>query len=1014
MSSENEKIEQKEDLELGTNDPSHCIWNSGAGANASSRLDMKFVASDALSELVWSPDKGLSLKCADSSFADKHTSLFWDVGPSHMVLAPPQSAIGESSDADKPVAATCIKTCINDIDMNTTTGHPTSDSGVKPEYKGYEERDTDGVLKLPDDQRENVMTGWENKICHEDNTGTAQISQVKGKKSSTISGEVDKRSFDIVLAQADELKSSTDKDPLPRDHANGGRGVGISNQEIKGNNNLCAKDELVTEYKGIDAPGTNLTSSSRGSLEKLESTAENDLRTSKCDAACGASGALVSNSREIENKSQDDEMMLLCDKNLPTMHSPSNRRIQIMSDKGKEKALSDGDVRLSKEDEEDDSHESVESSAGVFSTGKRRWNFQHKLMVESKRFKKQVQESSGPKCFVRQDSSFMSWISNMMKGFSHTVQDGANPSPLTLEHTNHGHQILSPKFITDNKNLDPEPKSVGFQSIFQAIYLPMGTRIASVSHQARDSSEDLSNKAHGIDATPLTFCAENDCVYKQHIRSNESEQSAWRYDVGPSTQPKVEPINVVYSHESSKNDSVENKNCSNLVLVKEKERMMSNSSSGRQNTNNTENIDASVLSKKKEDNMCHRSDALGSLWITRFSRKSTAPLIISNSSKTPEHKFKNEDTGDMYEKAPNDAKNNVDIHNSIHYLNPASPSPKVTNSEPIASVSARRLDAVKYIKPLYRAGSTNHTNMTCLFCGTRGHQLHDCLEIAESELEALLKNINSYGKLEELPSLCIRCFQPNHWAISCPASIQIGQHDLKVNALVNDWGSNETNFNAGKEKTARPLTGEEDLSSPGGAINDKTDPEANQNLDLKWTSDEILPSENIESNAPIKKVFGSSSMEDKLKESSVTSPCGSIGSQISDKTRRIFDAVKKLRLSRTEILKWINSHMSISNLDGFFLRLRLGKWEEGLGGTGYHVACINEARREGSQQNNRKSISVIVGGIKCMVESQYISNHDFLEEELMAWWYTTSKAGNNVPSEEDLIEKIKMKQILGF
>lgn len=32
--------------------------------------------------------------------------------------------------------------------------------------------------------------------------------------------------------------------------------------------------------------------------------------------------------------------------------------------------------------------------------------------------------------------------------------------------------------------------------------------------------------------------------------------------------------------------------------------------------------------------------------------------------------------------------------------------------------------------------------------------------------------------------------------------------------------------------------------------------------------------------------------------------------------------------------------MSISNLDGFFLRLRLGKWEEGLGGTRYYVASI--------------------------------------------------------------------------
>ena len=36
----------------------------------------------------------------------------------------------------------------------------------------------------------------------------------------------------------------------------------------------------------------------------------------------------------------------------------------------------------------------------------------------------------------------------------------------------------------------------------------------------------------------------------------------------------------------------------------------------------------------------------------------------------------------------------------------------------------------------------------------------------------------------------------------------------------------------------------------------------------------------------------------------------------------------------------MSSHTSLSLLDGFFLRIRLGKWEEGLGGTGYHVACI--------------------------------------------------------------------------
>lgn len=36
----------------------------------------------------------------------------------------------------------------------------------------------------------------------------------------------------------------------------------------------------------------------------------------------------------------------------------------------------------------------------------------------------------------------------------------------------------------------------------------------------------------------------------------------------------------------------------------------------------------------------------------------------------------------------------------------------------------------------------------------------------------------------------------------------------------------------------------------------------------------------------------------------------------------------------------MNSRLPIENLDGYFLRLRLAKWEEGVGGTGYYVACI--------------------------------------------------------------------------
>ncbi|KAJ1385593.1 hypothetical protein SESBI_41556 [Sesbania bispinosa] len=119
-----------------------------AGANVASRVDMRFAATDPLSEIVWSPDKGLSLRCADSSFADKNNSLFRDVGPSCMVLAPPQSVTGGMSTTDKhiddvPVKPKAIICTTSDVAAtDAPTMNPTIYSGPKPECKVCEENYT--------------------------------------------------------------------------------------------------------------------------------------------------------------------------------------------------------------------------------------------------------------------------------------------------------------------------------------------------------------------------------------------------------------------------------------------------------------------------------------------------------------------------------------------------------------------------------------------------------------------------------------------------------------------------------------------------------------------------------------------------------------------------------------------------------------------------------------------------------------------------------------------------------
>ena len=147
MSSKSETIKPKTDFELVLNYSNQGIWkdDSGAGANAACRIDKTFSATDPLSEIVWSPDKGFSLKCVDSSFTNKKTSLLGDVEPSSMVLALLQSVNG-SSTTDKPIddvsvepiVVICSKSDVSSTD--TPARNPASDSIVIiPDHKTCED-----------------------------------------------------------------------------------------------------------------------------------------------------------------------------------------------------------------------------------------------------------------------------------------------------------------------------------------------------------------------------------------------------------------------------------------------------------------------------------------------------------------------------------------------------------------------------------------------------------------------------------------------------------------------------------------------------------------------------------------------------------------------------------------------------------------------------------------------------------------------------------------------------------
>uniref|UniRef100_A0A6N2N3B3 Plus3 domain-containing protein n=1 Tax=Salix viminalis TaxID=40686 RepID=A0A6N2N3B3_SALVM len=911
--------------------------DSGAGANAGSCVDMTFVTTNALSELVWSPQKGLCLKCADGSFS-KNPSLLWGAGPT-------------------------------ELNLDVAKNDPTSEEPI------VRIRDVgDGVHTL---QTEIVLA--------------SQVCSVK------------------------ECESCEIKMQAPS----------------SGRENFESPSCMEKERENKDETGPYICP-----LEKLESAAENSIKTPRCENVCDVATKIVgSASAQVQTSSQQGDGRLSRDDNRGIKQSPTYSRTQRYQMKGKAKALSYGDLDEKVLDMDDDSHESVEScnSAGLFSTGKKRRNFDSQLHAGSKSVKTKIQESPGSSSFVKQDSSFMNMISNMTKGFLRSKEDEAPSHALTLANHNHGHENRDKNLVSCNINQDKVCKTMGFHSYFQSLYCPQPKT------QARESKElELDNKICYTNATPLSCRMVTGNVCRQFLPSNDKlNESTSGHGTAPATLAKLFSTSTASAQEIKRNNSAENKSSCNLATDMERNGTSSNSSLCKRKRSSAENMDTELPSEGQAvSNSRYKSDPLRSSWISRFTPKTSGPLsnqgignrsagdAFDSSGDSPRlnAEWQNHHKTVMAREEEHSNKDLVDVQNcttstevsfginkangqddekSMCKLNSILPFSRFRNSEAMAPVFARRLDALKHIM---HADDSAHGNLACFFCGIKGHHVRGCPEITGSELEGLLRNVNSYNGVKELPCVCTRCFQSNHWAFACPNASSSTRHQPEYGAsLVHECSPGKTLLDRRNEDDSKQSDGKYGQLPTADAPT-----VCNERLNEAFTCGKM----NLNM-----KLFGkdivSSSGEKKLKENQAMPSSNFVGSQISDGPMGIFDAVKMLRLSRAVFVKLMNSHTPPSRLDGFFLRLRLGKWEQGPGGSGYGVACITGAENESSTRNSKNSIAVNVGGVKCLVESQYISNHDFTKDELMAWWRATLKGGGNIPSEEGLRLKVKEMKMLG-
>ncbi|XP_020534175.1 uncharacterized protein LOC105632094 isoform X2 [Jatropha curcas] len=1011
MNVDDKNIEPLTDLSLALGFSNQCIEsilnddNPGAGANAASSLDMTFVATDPLSELVWSPKKGLSIKCADGSFSNKKASLLLGVGPVNM-------ASGSSSNKpirsfDKPINKTKFMASLTACDLRSkvtreddSARFPTSDVGIMP-FSGTSHELKAATDDCMEEMKNAVDTFFLHKEDPRDNKGEGETKMDATHKDQTCEEPIQRATY-----VSDE-----------------NRALGM---EIV----FAPESHTMEECEALDAKMKNLTSFGKGHRE-LEATAENDLEAPLDENACGLKTEFVAlqSVNRVKNNSHQDDEFLPTNKTLAIKQSPTNSRIQ-RDESGKSKALSDGGASERMLNEEDGSHESVEScnTAGLYSTGKRRWNFEQQLIVGSKRVKRQIQESPSSAPPIKQDSSFMNWISNMMKGFSKSSK-GDEPSLFhALANSNHGLENPDRDVIACKRNGDPGCRTIGFQSIFQSLYCQK-TNVQqavtlSVDHRTEGSEElELDNKRCNLNATPIACRMVTGNVYKQFLPSNKSYNGiSSGNQMSPVVHSKDVYMNFAAIQENSSNNTAENKNPNNLATDKEKDGTSSNSSQGKWKTNSVEKFDSEPPSEGNTAcNLGSKGELLKSLWISRFTPKASGPFLnrdLSNKSivdapdcsadgltwKTQlqnplasSSEYENVEVTEQSAEEPQRVQNygtaseasfgfykvkGQHDDKSIYKLNPILLSGSSKNSDAMASVFARRLDALKHITPSDEPDGTAEAIMTCFFCGIKGHNLRECSEVPESDLEDLLRKINSYDTAKELPCLCIRCFQLNHWAVACPNTCSKPSNQAECGtSLVNHCGLSKMQLHVRNEDNIML----KDAAGRALRVCDRNDSGMEKGTNLLWKLNEAAKFGKPKLDVKLfEKEIAPSSVEKRWKGKLMTPLYGFSDDQISDAPKEIFDAIRRLRLSRTDILKWTNSRMPLSNLAGLFLRLRLGKWEEGLGGTGYYVACITGAQMQSSpQKSKKKSITVNVGGIKCLVESQYVSNQDFLEMYLI-------------------------------
>uniref|UniRef100_A0A1D1Y9F6 RNA polymerase-associated protein RTF1 n=2 Tax=Anthurium amnicola TaxID=1678845 RepID=A0A1D1Y9F6_9ARAE len=1121
-----------EDLEMALNPTSLCgrlnAKNySGAGANAAPIADGPSVTTS-LFEVVWSPRRGLSLKCPDPSLIQKKAPILWSTEVLNITIAPPPPADdGGKSESSRFVSGEnstkvylqpCSEEKINHEE--TSLGSPQNTiSMVQTCPLGSHEHNpvwklchksalpgTSGDMKtmnkIPVVNVTNVNSPSENK--DKDTSSPRKNQLIKNNASPDVvssAGLEDGRIGDCLFHKPE--KASSNLAQIEADHRDSNELWEHIEGGLEENNN---RDSAKGEALVYDTPllnkwsdpkdlgyGARFIDVKQSKSEDISSVHYNNgviPHSTYLHPLAGhcaqildfdALGSRHSSFKiliEAKNEHYNEDMVVtsepsnegkksihsICQKGeSPLIESSSNANVNTLNQcKVKEAVSSTGKTS----NEKKGSYESVESNNNTepFVTGKRIRGFGQEMLVGNKRTKKSSDKTSCSKPHVREGSSFVNWISSVTNGlFRSDNVEGHSLALVPCPVSNKQRDIFSTAMSNDS-NTNDASRSVGFGSIFNALYYP-GLNGKSKTENTYHSGESGSSRDLQFDK--MTVVSNNNGVLHDDMGIKMHEPvpiSSVRMDHG--VGERGEPPTVVPNSYTS-NCLLPEKVKDNIGEDCDLHYMGCSTSSLRNGTGSSsdgkEAGKPSSFILNNSSNLTVMDNASGipaSIWITRFAPKVVAPMecntqynqstflkakkhiddcnmFLNNSKNDIDsvrdcnnsdncHQSLLEDQRHISERPQQCSINTMDLFCSqnVHadlkvksHLNPILPSQKSKKLEPITSVFAKRLDAFRHIQTSEVADNLTPESATCFFCGKSSHIITSCSDVNDSELEDLLQNINSLGRTQNRACLCIRCFQNDHWALVCPHA-SVSHHHGDGNASI----INSENV----VRTIKGGIGSPLLTNHGTGIHTKNEGQQSQLLgahripygDKRRNATEFMLQTNgsVDKKSAMKgKQIVSSSGEIELgDDKSFVHFHNLVTSKKPDEQPRIFERLQKLRLSRTDVIRWMESSTCHFGLDGFFLRVRLGKGEEDLGGTCYHVACICGTSGEKLHGGYKNHLPVNIGGSQCLIHCCFISNHDFAEDELKAWWSATLRRGGKLPSEKDLDKKLQERKNLDF